>query len=207
MRTRIKICGITRAQDAEAAAALGVDALGFVLVPRSRRYVCAQTAARIARALPPFVASVALFMDADAQTVRDTLQIFTPSLLQFHGSESAEFCAGFGLPYIKAVAMRDPVDLAEESVRYADARALLLDGHAPGQMGGSGEAFDWHAARAPQQPLILAGGLNADNVGTGIRVLKPFAVDVSSGVEHEPGIKDLAKMRAFVEAVRRTDGE
>lgn len=160
------------------------------------------------RALPPFVQGVALLMDADAEFVRSAIAELQPDLLQFHGSESAEFCAQFGLPYLKAVAMADAPDLQAVTRRYASASALLLDGHGAGEMGGSGRAFDWQAARAQLQlPLILAGGLNAENVSQAISQARPYAVDVSSGVEQSPGIKDAEKIRKFIEEVRTADAQ
>lgn len=205
-RTRIKFCGIRRAADAAAAIDLGVDALGFVMVPASRRYLAPDRAAALRARLPPLVTVVALFMDADPATVQLAIDALQPDLLQFHGSEDAGFCAGFGLPYVKAVAMRGDGDLRRVARQHRQAGALLLDGHAPGEMGGGGKAFDWSTVvRGVARPLILAGGLTPGNVGRGIRALRPYAVDVSSGIESRPGVKDAAKMRAFVEAVRRAD--
>lgn len=208
MRTRVKICGLTRPGDARAAIDAGADALGWVLVPSSPRFIAPQHAAIMQRALPPFVQGVALLMDADAEFVRSAIAELQPDLLQFHGSESAEFCAQFGLPYLKAVAMADAPDLQAVTRRYASASALLLDGHGAGEMGGSGRAFDWQAARAQLQlPLILAGGLNAENVSQAISQARPYAVDVSSGVEQSPGIKDAEKIRKFIEEVRTADAQ
>lgn len=187
------------------AVALGVDALGFVLVPASPRYLAAEAAAKLRSRLPPFVTAVALFKDADSSFVQQAIDALRPELLQFHGAESPEFCASFGLPYLKSVAMKGRVSLRAEARRHAAAQALLLDGHAPGQMGGSGETFDWTAVAAVRKPLVLAGGLTAKNVGQGIRLLRPHAVDVSSGIERKPGIKDPDQMSAFVNAVRRAD--
>lgn len=204
-RTRIKFCGIRRVADAAAAVDLGVDALGFVMVPASKRHLAPERAAAIRAKLPPLVSTVALFMDADAGFVQLCIDALRPELLQFHGTESAAFCASFGLPYVKAVAMGAGANLRREARLHRQASALLLDSHAPGAMGGSGRAFDWASAGAVAKPLILAGGLNPQNVGRGIRELRPYAVDVSSGIESRPGVKDAAKMRAFVEAVRRAD--
>lgn len=203
-RVRIKFCGLRRAQDAQQAVALGVDALGFVLVPRSKRYIAPEAAARIRATLPPFVSVVALFQDADAAEVQQGIDLLRPDLLQFHGEEAPGYCESFGLPYLKAVPMADSQDLARWARRYRSARALLLDGHAPGQMGGSGQAFNWARVSADiGKPLVLAGGLNPANVARGIRALRPYAVDVSSGIEQRPGVKDPALMQAFVAAVRR----
>lgn len=205
-RTRIKFCGLTRQQDAEQAVALGVDLLGFVLVPESPRAVSPKTAEAIRRNLPPGVATVALFKDADAATLDVALQQFVPDWLQFHGSESPEDCDGWGRPWIKAVAMKGGADLGALAVQYAGAGALLLDGHAPGAMGGSGETFDWGVVgKGLTMPLIVAGGLLPGNVAEAIRVARPYAVDVSSGIESRPGIKDSGKMADFVAAVRAAD--
>ncbi len=188
---------------------MGVDAVGFVLVPGSSRYITAEAAARIRQRIPPLVTTVALFKDADAQLVQDAIDILHPDLLQFHGDEAPGFCASFGMPYVKALALGGGAALAAPARRYREASALLLDGHTTGAMGGLGKAFDWKAQQAAvnklKLPVILAGGLHPDNVGKGIRALRPYAVDVSSGIESRPGVKDLNKMRAFVQAVRRAD--
>lgn len=204
-RTRIKFCGITRERDAQAAVELGVDALGFVLVPASPRYLSPERAARISAKLPPFVATVALFKDADAAFVQDAIDALRPAMLQFHGEEEAGFCASFGLPYVKAVAMGERQSLAGQARRFRDASGLLLDSHARGGMGGRGETFDWSRVTAVRLPLLLAGGLNPKNVGRAVRELRPYGVDVSSGIELKPGVKDPDKMIAFVQAVRRAD--
>jgi phosphoribosylanthranilate isomerase len=206
-RTRIKFCGITRAQDAELAVALGVDALGFVLVPESPRFIAAEAAAEIRHALPPLVSSVALFRNAEPAFVREVLRLLQPSLAQFHGEEDAAYCESFGLPYLKSVAMAGPQDLPKLAKTYASAAALLLDGHGANQMGGSGQTFDWSRVPTVAKPLVLAGGLKPDNVAAGIAALRPFAVDVSSGIEASPSIKDSEKMRAFARAVQRADQE
>jgi phosphoribosylanthranilate isomerase len=208
-RTRIKFCGITRAEDAQAAVALGVDALGFVLVPGSPRWIEPQAANGILRGLPPLVSVVALLQDAAAAQVQAAIDALRPDLLQFHGAETPEFCASFGLPYLKAVAMRGlKQPLAQLALDYAGAAALLLDGHAAGEQGGQGRSFDWAGVTAGLgKPLILAGGLNPDNVAEAIRTVRPYAVDVSSGIEAKPGIKDSGKMAAFVRQVRAADPE
>lgn len=204
-RTRVKFCGMTRLEDAMMAAAMGVDAIGLVFTPRSRRCVAIERAQAIRQAMPPFVDVVALFMDDEHAFIETVMASVRPDYLQFHGREPAASCRAFGVPYFKAVAMggdEAPADLAD----YADAAALLLDGHAPGEAGGSGQSFDW--ARAPaagKQPLVLAGGLHADNVAAGITRVRPWAVDVSSGIESAPGIKDPAAMRAFLDAVHAAD--
>jgi len=213
MRTRVKICGITRAGDAGEAAALGADAIGLVFYDKSPRAVTLQQAAAISRQLPAFVTSVALFLDADAELVRQVIARVPVDLLQFHGREAAAFCRGFGRPYIKALGMESTGTAADihagllaSAAEYADARALLLDSHAPGAAGGTGEVFDWAAVPAGLGlPLILAGGLGVDNVAGAVRRVRPWAVDVSSGVEREKGIKDAALMRAFINEVKRCD--
>lgn len=204
-RTRIKFCGMTRPADAEAAVELGVDALGFVLVPQSKRAITPEKAALIRRKLPAFVSVVALVMDADADSIQRAIDALQPDLIQFHGSEPPDFCSSFGLPYIKAVAMGGKhAALGTLARRYARASALLLDSHASG-MGGTGKTFDWSVVGACSKQIVLAGGLRPDNVAPAIHQLRPYAVDVSSGIELKPGQKDLPKMRAFVEAVRRAD--
>jgi phosphoribosylanthranilate isomerase len=206
-RTRIKFCGITRSDDALAAAALGVDALGFIFVPGSPRRIELDAAAAIRRRLPPLISVVALLRNPGSGEVRETIAALRPDLLQFHGEEAPDFCAAFGLPYLKAVAMRGlQRPLAQIALDYAGAAALLLDGHAPGELGGQGKVFDWAGIAAGLDlPLILAGGLNPDNVAAAIQMARPYAVDVSSGVESKPGIKDSGKMAAFVRHVRDTD--
>lgn len=202
MTPRIKICGVTRPEDARMAAALGADAIGLVFAPASPRRVDPRQALEICRVLPPFVTRVGLFMDAQADFVRATLAAVPLDCLQFHGSEEPEFCSGFQRPWIKAIAMSD--SSAEERMNdYAEADALLLDSHAPGQSGGTGLAFDWQSLAPPARPWILAGGLNPENIVEACRLLNPPAVDVSSGVESAPGIKEREKMQRFVRAVRR----
>lgn len=206
-RTRIKFCGLTRLEDVAIACALGVDAVGFVFAERSRRRVSPTQAAQLREALDPFVASVALFMDNDAAAVRETIDIARPTILQFHGDEDDAFCASFGLPYLKAVAMGGESARADDlGERYPRAIGFLFDSHAAGQAGGSGHAFDW--SRIPRdcpRPWLLAGGLHPDNVFDAIRATHCWGVDVSSGIESAPGEKDAAKMRRFVEDVRRAD--
>lgn len=202
MRTRVKICGITRIEDALAAAQAGADAIGLVFADTSPRRVSFDEAAAICRALPPFVAAVGLFVDADAAQVTQALGRVPLDLLQFHGSETALFCRQFHRPYIKAVSMREGIDVHAEDRAFADAAGLLLDTHVAGVAGGSGRAFDW--TRIPRnlaRPVVLAGGLTPQNVADAIRQVRPFAVDVSSGVEQTRGIKDARKIAAFIEAV------
>jgi len=199
--TRVKICGLTRLQDIAEAAEAGADALGFVFTPRSRRAVDAAAAESLVREVPAFVARVGLFMDQGFEDVARVLDRVPLSLLQFHGSEDAEFCRQFGLPYIKALAMGSAEDRARVERRAAafdDAAALLLDSHAEGEAGGSGHGFDWSAVPALPRPLVLAGGLSPDNVREAVRKVRPWAVDVSSGVEDAPGRKNVAKIRQFI---------
>lgn len=205
MRTRIKFCGITRLEDALAAARLGVDALGFVFYPKSPRAIGLSQARAIARELPAFVARVALFLDADAEQVAAVVKKFQPQVLQFHGSEPRGFCAGFSTPYIKTLGMDGATDVATMAAGYPDAAAILLDSHMQGAPGGSGKSFDWLLAPRLPQPIILAGGLQAANVTRAVTAVRPYAVDVSSGIELKPGVKDENKMREFVQEVRRAD--
>ncbi len=207
-RTRTKICGITRVEDGLAAASTGADAIGLVFHGASPRNVAVEQAVAICAALPPFVTTVGLFVDAPAATVFDILQKVPLDLLQFHGDESAEYCRSFSRPYIKAIRMADGVDLQMAATEYSDARGLLLDTYHKGIAGGTGETFDW--ARIPADlalPVILAGGLEPENVAAAVRSVHPFAVDVSSGVEAEKGIKDAAKIIAFIRGVNSADGD
>ncbi len=202
-RTRIKFCGITRVEDAQRAADLGVDAIGMVFTRRSPRFVGLPQAAAIVAALPPFVTATALFMDDDDAWVRQVEREVKPSLLQFHGAEPADFCTGFATPYLKAIAMNSTDDVSANSVTHPHARGFVCDGHVAGGQGGQGRTFDW--SRIPhdiRQPILLAGGLDAGNVAEAIRRVRPWAVDVSSGIERSPGIKDPARMQAFVKAVQ-----
>ncbi|WP_423823938.1 phosphoribosylanthranilate isomerase [Salinisphaera sp. SPP-AMP-43] len=204
-RVRTKICGVTTAADAQAAAAAGADAIGLVFAAGSSRAISIARAGEITAALPPFVARVALFMDNEARLVEQVLASLPIDLLQFHGSESAAFCASFDTPFAKAVPMGEPgVRLVEWAERYDRAAALLLDANRVGQAGGQGETFDWQAKlESVAQPIIIAGGLNPDNVSEAIACFSPYAVDVSSGVERERGAKCSAKMKAFVDAVNQ----
>lgn len=204
--TRIKICGITREQDLQAAVAAGADALGFVFYDKSPRNIAAQRAAVLLRALPPFVTSVGLFVDPSEGMVREVLAQVPLDVLQFHGDESPEFCTQFGRPYLKAIRVRPGVDLVECAARYADAQGLLLDAYVDGVQGGTGESFDW--ALIPRElslPVILSGGLHPANVALAVRAVRPYAVDVSSGVEAAKGIKDAAKIAAFIKEVKSID--
>lgn len=201
--TRIKICGITREEDLLAAARLGADAIGLVFYPKSPRYVTPQRAAELLRALPPFVTSVGLFVNASEEEVRATLAVAPLDLLQFHGDEEPEYCESFGLPYLKAVRVKPGVDLVQYAARYASARGLLLDAFVEGIPGGTGLSFDWSLIpRNLSLPVVLSGGLDPSNVQEAVERVQPWAVDVSSGVEAEKGIKDAAKIAAFVQGVR-----
>lgn len=203
MPVRVKVCGITRIEDALNAAQLGADAIGFVFWTKSTRFISPQEARKIIMALPPFLSSVGVYVDPDPEWVEETCSVAGLSLLQFHGDESAEFCGQFSLPYIKAVRLRSGVDLLEYAARYSNARALLIDAYVEGKPGGTGTTFDWSLIpQNLQLPLILSGGLHADNVGLAIRATSPWAVDVSSGVEVDKGIKDKDKIAAFMTGVR-----
>jgi phosphoribosylanthranilate isomerase len=204
MRTRVKFCGITRIDDALAAAALGVDALGFVFTRQSKRYIALENACVIRAALPPFVVCVALFMDDDAVWVAEVLKKLGPDYLQFHGNEDASYCDSFASPYLKAIAMGAAQNVVTFAARYPRAAGFLLDSHALGATGGSGETFDWTCVpRDRKRPLLLAGGLTPHNVADAIRQVQPYGVDVSSGIEATPGVKDNQKMRKFIEEVNR----
>ncbi len=208
MRTRVKICGITRTEDAAAAAALGADAIGLVFYAGSPRHVEVARAAGIAAELPVFVQAVGLFVDAGAAEIAAVLGRVRVDILQFHGDEPPADCRRFGLPYIKAVRMRPGIDVRAEAERYHDARALLLDAYRPGVAGGTGTTFAWGEVPArPGAPILLAGGLTPENVAEAIRAVRPYGVDVSGGVEAAKGIKDAARMAAFFAAVRRADAE
>lgn len=205
-RTRIKFCGMTRAEDAVAAVALGVDAIGVVLTRMSKRCVGIETANRIRRAVPPFVATVALFMDDDVGFVAEAVAAVAPDLLQFHGSETAPDCVRYGRPYLKAVAMGNHEDWRAVVAAHPRAAGFLFDGHVSGKPGGTGQSFDWSSIDGNiGRPVVVAGGLTPDNVAAAIRVVRPYAVDVSSGIESAPGIKDIDRMRRFVAAVRSTE--
>lgn len=200
---RTKCCGITRVADAVQAAQLGFDAIGLVFAHRSKRRISLHLARDIRRGLPPMVTTVALFMDNDATEVQQVVEVLRPDLLQFHGTEEDNWCAQFQTRYIKAIAMGEGAAALPRLSVYPGAAALLLDGNVTGQVGGLGAVFDWSLVPAHVvQPLILAGGLHAGNVGEAVRLARPWAVDVSSGVESSPGIKDPGKMSDFVAAVR-----
>ena len=202
MRTRVKICGITRVEDALNAVRSGCDAIGLVFYANSARCVTPSRAAEIVAVLPPFVTTVGLFVDAPAEEVASVLAQVPLDLLQFHGDEPPEFCASFNRPYMKAVRVRADTNLLQYAARYAGASALLLDAYQEGVPGGTGLTFDWSLIPSQiSKPLVLAGGLNPDNVAEAIRRIRPYAVDVSGGVERDKGIKDAARIAAFMQGV------
>lgn len=206
MTVAIKICGITKVEDARAAADLGAHAIGLVFYEPSPRYIPVEKADAVSRALPPFVAAVGLFVNAPAEYVRSVLSRVQLQMLQFHGDEAPEFCRGFGMPYLKAVRVRPEVDLLQYARRYGDARGLLLDAYVDGTHGGTGAVFDWALIPAHLPlPVVLSGGLTPANVEQAVRQVRPRAVDVSSGVEAARGVKDVAKIAAFISGVRNAD--
>jgi phosphoribosylanthranilate isomerase len=205
MRTRIKICGITRPQDAVAAAHAGADAIGLVFYPPSPRFISIRRAVEIRDALPPFVQTVALFVNAGRKEVDEVLEGVGPSMLQFHGEETPAFCAGFDVPWLKACRVKAGVDLLEYFGSYPGASGWLADAFVEGY-GGAGERFDWSLVPAERErPLVLSGGLTKVNVAEAIRRVRPWAVDVSSGVESAKGIKDAAKIAAFIQEIKNAD--
>jgi phosphoribosylanthranilate isomerase len=208
-RTRIKICGLSQMADVEAAVEAGADAIGLVFHPPSRRCVTLDLASRLARALPPLVAPVGLFVNAAPVQIEAALAAIPNLLLQFHGDESPAECAAFRRPYVKAARMAPGLDLLDFARRYQEAQGLLLDAHVEG-FGGGGKVFDWSLVPAVfaaenGHRLVLSGGLHAANVVAGILQLRPWAVDVSSGVESSPGVKDAGAIRRFCDAVREAD--
>jgi phosphoribosylanthranilate isomerase len=211
-RTRIKFCGMTRAGDVRLASELGVDAIGFVFAPESPRRLQPEEARAMRHAMEPLVDAVALFKDNAPDEVRAVVKQVRPSLLQFHGAEDDAYCRSFGVPYIKGIPMRglDPAQRASQAtqlqLKYPGASAFLFDGHAQGGQGGTGQTFDW--SQLPTglgKPFVLAGGLRPENVFDAVTQTLPWGVDVASGIETAPGIKDGDKMRRFVEEVRRAD--
>jgi phosphoribosylanthranilate isomerase len=199
---RVKICGITRAEDGLLAARLGADAIGLVFHSKSPRAVTPERARAIVAALPPFVTRVGLFVNAAPERIEAVLRQVPLDVLQFHGDEPAEDCRPYGRPYIKAIRMRLGLDLRRAALAYPDAAALLLDAYVVGIEGGTGLSFDW--SRVPRdlpRPLILAGGLTPDNVTRALALTRPYAVDVSGGVERDKGVKDEDKMRRFIQSV------
>ncbi|MBB3140550.1 phosphoribosylanthranilate isomerase [Halomonas organivorans] len=203
-RTRVKFCGLTRPEDVDAAVAAGADALGFVLWSGSRRAVDIERLAMLSARVPAFVTRVGLFVDPDPELVASAAEHL--DLLQFHGEETPAFCEAVGRPWIKALRMRDKLDLPQAARDYHAARALLLDAYRPGVPGGTGETFDWTRIPASlAKPVILAGGLTPANAAEAIASVRPFAVDVSGGIEAAPGVKDAELMADFLKAVRRAD--
>jgi phosphoribosylanthranilate isomerase len=203
MPVAVKICGINRVEDAVEAARAGVHALGFVFHPSSPRHIDIRHAQAIVCALPPFITTVGVFVDPQRSFVAAVLEEIRLGVLQFHGDEDPAFCANFGLPYIKAVRVREDLDLLQYAGRFRGAQALLLDTFVPGKHGGTGQTFDWTLIPSTLQlPVVLSGGLDAMNVASAIRNVRPWAVDVSSGVESGKGIKDAAKIAAFMQGVR-----
>jgi phosphoribosylanthranilate isomerase len=205
-RTRVKICGLTREQDVLAVVRSGADAFGLVFYEKSPRHVSLQQALKLARAVPPFLTVVGLFVNPAVEYVREVLAQVSLDVLQFHGEETPEFCQQFGKPYLKVIRVKAGVDLLQCASRYAGAQGLLLDAFVEGTQGGTGESFDWELIPHDLSlPVILSGGLSADNVAAAVRQVQPYAVDVSSGVEAAKGIKDMAKIDAFINEVRRAD--
>lgn len=203
MSVRVKICGITRAEDALYAVESGADAIGFVFWPKSARYVAPEQAREIAETIPAFIHTVGVYVDPSPDWVEETAVAAKLSLLQFHGNETPEFCAQFSLPYIKAMRVRDDVDLIQYARQYRTARGLLLDTYVADMPGGTGHVFDWSLIpRDLPLPVILSGGLTIENVASAIQRVNPWAVDVSSGVEVSKGIKDKYKISAFMQGVR-----
>ncbi len=208
-RTRIKICGITRIEDALCAARAGADAIGLIFYEPSPRAVTIEQAISIANALPPFVSTVALFVNAAPREVDAVISRLAPSMLQFHGDEDPAYCTQFGLPFMKAIRVGGGMtadDLLEYASEFVAARASLLDTLSQGVYGGSGESFDWQIIPAVMRHrIVLSGGLQPDNVAAAVRMIRPFAVDVSSGVEIQKGVKDHAKIEKFIEEVAHAD--
>lgn len=202
MRTRVKICGITRVEDAIAAVEAGCDAIGMVFYASSPRYVSPEKAAEIVARMPPFVSIVGLFVDAEPSEIKEVLQQVRLDLLQFHGDETPEQCSQYGMPYMKAIRIKADTNLLQYAKDYRHAKALLLDAFIEGVPGGTGQIFDWNII--PEMlplPVVLAGGLTAENVGSAILQVQPYAVDVSGGIEINKGIKDAAKIAAFMRGV------
>ena len=206
MGTRVKVCGITRSADARAAARAGVDAIGFVFYSASPRYISAASACILASEIPPFVSTVGLFVNASASDVFNTLNEVRLDYLQFHGEETPEYCAQFGVPFLKAVRVRADVNLLQYANSYSGAKAILLDAYVEGAHGGTGQRFDWQLIPpALPLPVILSGGLSPNNVTAAIRSVRPWAVDVSSGVEISKGVKDAKKIEEFMRGARNAD--
>ena len=203
---KVKICGLTRNEDVKAAVAAGADAIGFVFTASPRR-ISIDTAIRLSSYVPKGVLRVGLFLDQDRSEIDRVINSVSLDVLQFHGSETEQECCIFGLPWLKAVAMENAESAKQAESDYPGAMGLLLDSHATGKRGGSGKVFDWSLSRPIAKPIWLAGGLNSTNVVQAIHVVRPFAVDVSSGVEAAPGIKDASRIHTFIKAVREVDNE
>jgi phosphoribosylanthranilate isomerase len=202
LRTRVKICGITREEDAGTAVAAGCDAIGLVFYRPSPRYVSPEKAARIVAGLPPFISVVGLFVDAEPDEILQVIQQVRLDLLQFHGNETPDDCERFGMPYMKAIRVKPDTNLLQYAEQFKHAQALLLDAFIEGVPGGTGQVFDWKIIpKTLPLPVVLAGGLSPDNVGEAVRQVQPYAVDVSGGVELNKGIKDAAKIAAFMRGV------
>ncbi|WP_250658359.1 phosphoribosylanthranilate isomerase [Alkalimarinus coralli] len=206
IRTRVKICGITREEDGLAAAGMGADALGFVFYEKSPRYVSIERAAEICGKLPPFVTKVGLFVDADRDVVTDVLERVNIDLLQFHGNENSVYCESFNLPYIKAIRAKSRESILSEIDAHARAIGVLIDSYVPGVPGGTGSLFDWSLIPSEyRSKIILAGGLTSENVAEAISAVRPFSVDISGGVESSKGIKDHDKIYQFMKEVASAD--
>lgn len=206
MPVRVKVCGITRLEDAQVAVREGAAALGFVFYEPSPRYIAPAQAAKIIESLPPFVTTTALFVNESADAVAAIAEQTQVDLLQFHGDESAAFCDAFDRPYIKAIRMRPNADLLAETEAFSSARALLLDAYKPGVPGGTGEAFNWDEIPLDlRHNIILAGGLTPENISQAIKQVAPYAVDVSGGVEASKGVKDPNKLARFFQEVARAE--
>jgi len=215
-RTRLKVCGMTRQEDVEACVACGVDALGFVFYPPSKRCLTPQLAASLVHDLPAFVNSVALFVEPEEALVQNVMTVMRPTLLQFHGAETPEFCRQFNMPYIKAVRVGAPgldtsQGLIEYCMQFSDAAAWLFDSYTPAY-GGSGHSFDRQlivplSQNAQARPILISGGLTVDNVTESINLLTPWGIDVSSGVETALGVKSVEKIQVFVKAVNKADNQ
>ncbi len=202
LTTRVKICGITSVEDALTAVAYGCDAIGLVFYAPSPRYVSLEKAAEIVAALPPFVSAVGLFVDATQDKVKSVLAAVNLDCLQFHGNETPAQCRAYGVHYMKAIRVQPDTNLLQYEIDFYDAKALLLDTYVEGLVGGTGQAFDWNLIpKTLTKPIVLAGGLTADNVALAIKQARPYAVDVSGGVEKSKGIKDAAKIAAFMKNV------
>jgi phosphoribosylanthranilate isomerase len=205
-RTRVKICGITRVEDAAAVVQYGADALGLVFYPQSPRYIDTARAREIAESVAPFVTVVGLFVNATPDNIRQIIDTVPVGLLQFHGNEDNDLCKSFGLPFIKSIAMQEGMDTGPRMERYPDAAGFLLDAWQPQSHGGGGETFDWKTIpESFPAPMILAGGLTPGNLSTAIKMTRPYAVDVSSGVESAKGIKSADKIAAFMQGVEDSD--